>query len=562
MSLQLSFGHATRQGPRERNEDRAAYATPDESAARVKGYVAALADGVGGGLNGGEAAEAVIRGLLQDYYATPPTWEAPHALGKIMAALNRWLYGQGVSRSLPGGYASTLTALVFRGQRYSLAHVGDSRAYLLRAGEFTQLTTDHVWQQPGMEHVLRRGMGLDAHLVPDFAEGRLEAGDLFLLVSDGVWEPLGAAKLKHMAGLYHTPDMLAQSLVDEALRRGGRDNATALAIRIGAVPEEGLDDEITEARHLPLPPRLKPGAALDDFVIESVLHDSRETLLYLAQRPRSRQRYVLKTLKPVMEGDGGAKARLLVEEWLGKRLNSPYLPEVLPLPERNYLYYAQAWYEGRTLAEALESGRHFSMSEVATLGIRLAKALSALHRLDILHRDIKPENLHLADDGKLRLLDLGVAACPALDVPAPEGVPGTPSYMAPELLAGGEASASTDLYAAGVTLYHLLTRKYPYGEVEPFQHPRFGDPVPPSRYRPDLPGWLDHLLLKAVAREASARFETAEELLLALERGDAAGVRAPRRSPLAERNPLALWQSVAAISLLLNLLLVYLILAA
>ena len=65
-----------------------------------------------------------------------------------------------------------------------------------------------------------------------------------------------------------------------------------------------------------------------------------------------------------------------------------------------------------------------------------------------------------------------------------------PHFMAPELFSGAEASVQADLYAVGATLYHLLARKYPYGEIEPFQHPKFGEPVPPARTRPDLPpGW-------------------------------------------------------------------------
>jgi protein phosphatase len=561
MTLQLSFGHATHVGGRERNEDRAAHAAPAPDLVRIKGQVAALADGMGGGSNGGEAAEAVVRGLIQDYYATPDTWEPGHALGRVLAALNRWLYGQSVSRHLPGGYASTLSALVFRGRRYCLAHVGDSRAYLLRGGELSQLTSDHVWEQPGMEHVLRRAMGLDAHLVPDHSGGRLEAGDVFVLLSDGVWAPLGQAELHRLGLLYREPQSLANALVEQAIRSGGQDNATALVARVDALPEEGLADELSEARSLPLPSRLKPGMRLDDFEIEAVLHDSRETLIYRARQPASGRRYVLKTLKPVMEGDLPAKARLLAEEWLGKRLQSPCFSQVLPLPARNYLYYAQAWHEGRSLAQALAAGEHFPVSEAVQLGIQLARGLAALHRLDILHRDIKPDNLHLGVDERLRILDLGVAACPALEIEAPASAPGTPSYMAPELLAGGAADWSTDLYAAGVSLYHLLTRNYPYGEVEPFQHPRFGDPVPPSRYRPDLPGWLENLLLKAVARMPDDRFETADELLLALERGDSLGPGAPRPRPLAERNPVALWQALAVISLIVNLLLTYLFLA-
>ena len=191
---------------------------------------------------------------------------------------------------------------------------------------------------------------------------------------------------------------------------------------------------------------------------------------------------------------------------------------------------------------------------------QVAAALAAAHAAGVVHRDIKPDNLHVDAEGRLRILDLGVAAADSQhDGQAFEEInnPGTPSYMAPELHAARPepASPQTDLYAVGVTLYQLLTRKYPYGEIEPFQTPKFGDPVPPTRYRPDIPAWLESVLLKAVAREAKARFETAEEFLLALERGASRPLAAPRRQPLAQRNPLMLWKIVAAVSLAVNLVL-------
>ena len=104
-------------------------------------------------------------------------------------------------------------------------------------------------------------------------------------------------------------------------------------------------------------------------------------------------------------------------------------------------------------------------------------------------------------------------------------------------------------------------RALPHGEIEPFQHPRFGEPAPPSRHRRDLPPWLDRVLLKGVARDPKARFETAEEFVLALERGDAGLLPAPRATPYAERDPAAFWRSIAAISVIVNLLLLYWILA-
>lgn len=558
--MQLSFGYASEQGPRPRNEDYGGFVTPEPGIAAVKGWLAALADGVSGGVHGREAAESTVRNLLADYYATPETWEVTHALDTILQSLNRWLVGQVASRRESGGMACTLSALVLRGRRWYLAHVGDTRIYRLRGELLEQLSQDHTWEQPGMDHVLKRAVGLDTHLSVDYTEGELVRGDVFLIACDGVWQPLGHEALHRLLRLHEDPQAAARNLVAEALRQGGGDNASALVIRVDALGADTASDFL-DARHLPLPGRLSPGAQLDGFVIDEVLHDSRETLLYRAHAADSGQACVLKTLQPRLEGDAELAERLLVEEWLGRRVQSHYFPQVLPTPARNFLYMAMSWHAGSTLQAMLDSGRHFAPQEVASIGIRLLKGLSALHRLDVAHRDVKPANLHQGQDGKLRILDLGVANCPACPMDAPEQAPGTPSFMAPELFAGGAADKGSDLYAAGVTLYHLLTRKYPYGEIEAFQHPKFGEPVPPTRYRPDIPGWLENALLKACAREAGDRFETAEEFLLALERGESSRLARPRPLPLATRDPLRFWQAIALVAIVFNLLFLYLLLA-
>jgi protein phosphatase len=136
--------------------------------------------------------------------------------------------------------------------------------------------------------------------------------------------------------------------------------------------------------------------------------------------------------------------------------------------------------------------------------------------------------------------------------------PGTPSFMAPELFKGQGATIASDVYAAGVTLYYLLTRKYPYGEIEPFQTPRFGEPVRPSRYRPEIPSWLENIILKAVAHDLDKRFETADEMLHALEHGEFKPL-AVQRTPLIARARLVKWQWLAIFSMMLNFLLIYLL---
>ncbi|TSA50278.1 MAG: bifunctional protein-serine/threonine kinase/phosphatase [Nitrosomonadales bacterium] len=561
MPLKFKLGQASETGPRARNEDYCGAVTPTAEVMAAKGALFAVADGVSGGAGGREAAELTVRGLLSDYYATPDTWEVTAALDKVIAPLNRWVVAQGAANRDLAGMASTLSLLVLRGTRYILGHVGDTRIYRLRGNTMSQLTVDHVWERPDMRHVLKRAIGLDAHIAMDYSEGTAQAGDLFLLASDGVWEPLGEPAI-HQTLLLHreSPQRIAEELVRKALVAGGQDNATALAVRVEELPKEDMGDLLAEGKQLrPPKKKLAPGMLLDEFEIVAVLHESRATLVYLARHKATGQPVVLKTLQPLLADDPVSCNGLLQEEWLAKRVVAHYFPQVLPCPTRSELYYAMTWHKGENLAQKLSRGHYFTAVEAAGIGIRLLKGLGALHRLNILHRDIKPDNLHLGDDGRLRILDMGVAVSLGLGQEPPAPNAGTPSYLAPELFADAAPSVASDLYSAGVTLYYLLTRHYPYGEIEPFQHPRFGAPVPPTRYRPDLPGWLENILLKACARDPEARFETAEEFLLALERGEHQPILPPPRMALAQRNPLQLWQAIAALSLVVNLLLVYLI---
>jgi protein phosphatase len=554
--LQVTLGQSSLTGARPRNEDFCAAATPEGAELDAKGLVAAVADGVGGLANGREASEHTVRGLLADYYATPETWSVQQSLSTVLAALNRWLLAYAARTREAAGMATTLSAVVLRGRRFYTAHVGDSRIYRLRDGNLARLTSDHVWEHPELHNVLSRAIGLDTQLAVDFGDGDLETGDMFALVTDGVWSHLDDERIRELLLAEDGPEAAASALAAAAVKGGADDNCTALVMRVVSLPKDRLSDAIARLKRLALPPRLKPGEALDGLTVEDVLHESRVTLLYRVRDSQGRQ-LVLKTLRPEA-GDEESAAALAHEEWLARRVTDAHFPQVVPHPQRTRLYYLMSWHEGATLKAHLATGRRFSPAETADLGIRLLKGVAALHRLAIIHRDLKPDNLHLDAEGRLRILDLGVAASDGQALGEINN-PGTPSYMAPELFQGHAADEVTDLYAAGVTLYELLARKYPYGEVEPFQTPRFGEPVSPARYRPDIPPWLEAVILKAVARERKERFETAEEFILALERGAHRPLAAPRRLPLAQRNPSLTVKLLLGGSLLLNLVLLYLV---
>lgn len=565
MPLSVLTSYASRTGLRERNEDFVGMATPKEPDLSTKGMLAAIADGISGNAGGREAAEYTVRGLLTDYFATPETWPVTQAMDRVLKAINSWVQAQGAKNRELAGMATTLTAVVLRGSFYYFAHVGDTRLYLLRGGTLTRLTTDHVWDRPEMQHVLTRAIGLDSRLTIDHGMGELRECDVFLLASDGVWGWISEYDIAHTLSAL-TMDQpsagAADLLVDKALQAGSTDNCSALVLRVLALPEENLRDALSSSEQLPVPPRLKPGQELDGYRVEDIIHASQATLLYRVVEPKSGRQLVLKTLHPDRADNPHERSAFAHEEWLAKRVVARFFPQVIVPEQKNYLYYLSTWHEGQTLQRKLDAGGHFTAPEAVAHGEKLVRAVGALHRRSILHRDIKPSNVHLGADGELRLLDLGVALS---DFDKEDGVTapqaGTPSFLAPEQFENAPPSRQTDVYATGVTIYTMLTRHFPYGEIEPFQRPRFGEPVPASRYRPDLPHWLDKVLQKAVARAPAERFETAEEFLIALERGASNPLPARSVTPLARRDPAGLWRAVAVISIVLNLLLLYLLVA-
>ncbi|WP_437882031.1 protein kinase domain-containing protein [Pseudomonas sp. LRF_L74] len=547
MSLQLTFGEASASGPRAENQDAVRVVTPAPALAASKGYLLGLADGVSQCADGGLAARATLQALALDYYATPETWAIAQALDRLLVAHNRWLQANGGGQPL----LTTLTALVLRGRRFTLAHVGDCRAYRWFDGHLQRLTEDHVWDQPGMQHVLKRAMGLDQHLIVDYLEGELRQGESFLLVSDGVWSSLGDAGIRAILHDQTATDAACQTLVGAAHLAGGQDNASALLVRVERLPEGDLADTLAQLEQWPLPPALRIGQTFEGWQVQALLAESRQSLVYRVSDGEGNA-WLLKTLPPGRHDEIDAGPALLLEEWFLRRVASRHFAEVHPLPDRQHLYYVQRAYAGQTLAEHLHGSGPLSIAQCLDVATRLVKALGLLHRRNIVHRDIKPENLLWCEDGELRLIDFGLAYCPGLSRDEAHVVPGTPSYLAAECFAGAAPAPSQDLYAAGVTLYHLLTEHYPYGEIEAFQTPRFGQPTPPSRYRPDLPAWLDECLSKAVASSVEQRFETAEEFLLALEQGERLSLSLKPR-PLLEREPLKVWRAIALASLLINM---------
>lgn len=575
MAFDLDIGFATLAGRKSTNEDFCAAMLP-EPGHEGMGSIVAIADGVSTGGMGREAAQTTVTSLVRDYYGTPETWDTTVALDRIIGAQNAWLAGINRRRQ-PAVGLTTLTALVLRGQSYTLAHVGDSRAYLLRSGKLQQLTHDHAVNHPDFRHQLLRSVGAEDHVVVDYMQGDLQVGDVFVLVTDGVHGVLRDTQLLGFASLQDAGDaqLATQGLVDAALAAGSNDNVTAVLVRVRGLLDATLQDVTRIAQTLPIPPRLKVGDVMDGLSVTAPVADNGINVLYQVRDPATRVLYALKTLNPARSHDEEERAMLAHEAWLALRMQSGRaaghlvnLHDRLPNgQERSAFYLLYDWHGGETLQQQLDRRHKFSVEQVLGVATQAARALGWLHRQCVIHRDIKPANLHQGEDGVLRLLDLGVA----LSGREPEAMrklhAGTPSFINPEQWGFSTGSADgpeelpdaqSDLFALGVTMYQLLTARLPYGEVLPYQAGRYyRDPTAPSRINPEVPIWLDHIVLKAVARDKRKRFETAEELLLALERGASRPLTAPQATPLIQRDPVVLWKLLLGVSVLVNVLLIY-----
>jgi serine/threonine protein phosphatase PrpC len=589
MAFDIDIGFSSQAGRKPLNEDFCAAMLPTPGQ-EDRGSIVAIADGVSAGGLGREAAQTTATSLVRDYFGTPETWDTTVALDRIIAAQNTWLCGVNRRRQ-PAMGLTTLTALVLRGHSYTLAHVGDSRCYLVRGGRATLLTQDHVVNHPDFQHQLLRSVGAEDHLVVDYQQGELEVGDVFILLTDGVHGEVAARSLPDYAAM---PDaqQASEALVTLALERGSQDNASAVVVRVHGLHEATLADANRLAQSLPIPPRLKVGDVLDGLTVTAPVADNGINVLYQVRAnasatkgglsaPAPGKLYALKTLNTARAHDQEERAMLAHEAWLATRMQSsraaPYLValhEQLPVgAPRSAFYLLYDWHGGETLQQLLDRQQRVAPATALGYAMQALQALGRLHRQGVVHRDIKPANLHLGDDAVLRVLDLGVALSGREPAAMRALHAGTPSYVNPEqwgfraqVPGKGEAeqgepqlpNAQSDLFALGVVLYQLLTGKLPYGEVLPYQVGRYyRDPTAPSRHNPEVPIWLDHVLQKAVARDQRQRFETAEEFLLALERGASRPLNVPPGTPLLQRDPAMRWKLGLLVSGLFNVLLVY-----
>ena len=180
-------------------------------------------------------------------------------------------------------------------------------------------------------------------------------------------------------------------------------------------------------------------------------------------------------------------------------------------------FITMEYVEGVTLKKLMGLVNNLPLSKALKIIYQTCQGLDYAHRQGIIHRDIKPSNIMISKQNVVKIMDFGLAKVQGEDSLSDIGtISGTVLYMSPEQLVGAKLDRTTDIYSLGLVFYELLTLKHPFADGDPAYHHVHTKPAPPSTLRGDVPASLDAILLKCLEKERSKRFESAQQLAMAL----------------------------------------------
>jgi beta-lactam-binding protein with PASTA domain/tRNA A-37 threonylcarbamoyl transferase component Bud32 len=239
--------------------------------------------------------------------------------------------------------------------------------------------------------------------------------------------------------------------------------------------------------------------------------------VYLATDLRLERRVAIKVMHGHLADDSKFKERFIQEARSAARLAHPNVVNVFDQgQDSDMAYLVMEYLPGITLRDLLQE--HGKLTTEQTLDILEAvlSGLSAAHKAGIVHRDLKPENVLLADDGRIKIGDFGLARAASANTATGAALLGTIAYLSPELVTRGVADTRSDIYAVGIMTYEMLTGEQPFKGEQPMQiaYQHANDTVPtPSSKNPRVPESLDELVLWATAREPDERPRDARAML-------------------------------------------------
>lgn len=558
--LTISIGQHSEKGLKEINQDFHGALIPNGSALALKGIAIAIADGISTSSVSHIAAESAIKSFLTDYYCTSDAWSVKTAAQRVISATNSWLHAETrrsqYASDIDRGYVCTFTAMVLKSCLAHIFHIGDCRVSRLAGCALEPLTDDHRINVSSQQSYLSRALGARPSAEIDYRTVPLQAGDLFILSSDGVHEHVSGTMVAR-AVKAHADDLdrAARLIVEEALRAGSRDNLTIQIVRIDAVPNGEAGDIVAEAAELTPPAIPQAGVLLDDYRILRELHSSSRSHVYLALDTPTDTHVALKVPSTDLRHDPDHLRRFMMEEWIARRLNSPYVLKALPHSrKRSHLYVVTEHIEGQTLAQWMFDHPRPELETVRGIAEQIAKGLRAFHRLEMVHQDVRPHNIMIDKTGTVKIIDFGSTRVAGVVESALQAgcddILGTAQYAAPEYFVGERGTWRSDLFSFGVIVYQMLTGQLPYGSEVPKTRSRAQQNrlhyISASEINPQVPDWMDQALRKAVHPNPMRRYDAISEFTFDLRQPNP-NLLKMARAPLAQRNPVVFWKCVSSV---------------
>lgn len=453
--LVVSLGQYSDKGRKAVNQDFHGACIPPEPQLGAKGIAIALADGISSSDVSHIASETAVSGFLADYFCTPETWSVKKSAERVLSATNSWLHAQtrqGQYRyEQDRGYVCTFSALVLKSTTAHLFHCGDARIYRLHGDALEQLTNDHrLWVGQDKSY-LSRALGINPQLELDYRALPVEAGDLFVLATDGVHEHLDPRQMVELIHSHHADlDTAARSIVALAYAQGSTDNLTVQLVHIDKLPAQDAGELYQSLSELPCPPLLNARMVFDGYSIVRELHASSRSHVYLAldfETP-----VVLKIPSIDLQHDTAYLERFLTEEWIARRIDSAHvLKPCAQTRKRNFLYSVSEFVEGQTLRQWMIDHPKPDLETVRGIIEQIAKGLRAFHRLEMLHQDLRPDNVMIDASGTVKIIDFGstrVAGLMEITTPLPrDHLLGTAQYTAPEYFLGESGTPRSDQFS-------------------------------------------------------------------------------------------------------------------
>ena len=260
------------------------------------------------------------------------------------------------------------------------------------------------------------------------------------------------------------------------------------------------------------------------YRIRSLIARGGMASVYVATDLRLERRVAVKIMHDHLAADEAFRSRFIREARAAARLQHPNLVNVYDQGEDGGLaYIVMEYIPGITLRDLLQEHRRLTNEQAIDILDALLAGLQVAHRAGIIHRDLKPENVLLADDGRIKLGDFGLARAASSKTVSGQVLLGTIAYLAPELVTRGTADIRSDIYSLGIMLYEMLTGEQPYHGDEPVNiaYRHANDSVPaPSEKVPTVPQQLDDLVIWATERDPEDRPADAGTMLAALRQAE------------------------------------------